>query len=126
MANRRKRNQMDPKRINEYNNFLSTLDQKSILNKDTKDVKENVDNGIDLLIEAINNKFINDRLFLFNFTGQNTNDVFNVNYTDPNYYRDIIKPICVKGTSYFSKKFFASFWINFSIPFRFTHIGCFC
>lgn len=101
MANRQKRNQMDPKRINEYNAFLSTLDQKSKFNK------ENIENkvsGIDLLIEAINNQFIKDQLFLFNFTGQNTNDVININNTDPNYYRDIIKPVGVKGTSIFSKK----------------------
>ena len=110
MANRRKRDQIDPKRINEYNKFLCTLDEKSFINKentenkDSKDTKENLDNGIDLLIEAINNNFISEKLFLFNFTGQNKNDVIDVNSTDPNYYRDIIKPISVKSNSNISKK----------------------
>jgi AAA+ superfamily predicted ATPase len=104
MPNRRKRNLMDPKSINEYNNFLSTLDQTSNKNTPNKNTPNNENAGIDLLIDVINNKFIDNKHFLVNFTGQTTNDILNINKIDPNYYRDIIKPISVKGTYEISKK----------------------
>ena len=97
MPDRRKRNLMDPKSINEYNKFLTTLDQTS--NKNTPNTPNNENSGIDLLIDIINNKFIDNKYFLTNFTGQTTNDILNINNVDPNYYRDIIKPICVKELS---------------------------
>ena len=116
MTNRRKRNVLDPKSINDYNAFLSTLDNINNMNNMNKVNTENINNienikntnnkvtGIDLLIEAINNKFINDQLFLPNFTGQTKNDLFNINNTDPNYYRDILKPVSVKDSSNIFKK----------------------
>ena len=51
MLNNRNRNKMDPTRINNYNKFLSTLDQKPNLNDNEK-------NAIKILSE----KFTNSKL----------------------------------------------------------------
>ena len=91
MPNRKKQNSMDPKRINEYNKFLATLDQTNVQN-----VQNIQNNGINLLIDVINNKFIDNKHFLTNFTGQVKNDVLNVDKIDPNYYRDVTYPDCIK------------------------------
>ena len=56
LNNRRNRNKMDPTRINNYNNFLSTLDQKPTLNGDEKNV-------IKILSEKFtNSKVVNDKI----------------------------------------------------------------
>ena len=106
MFNRHNRNKMDPTRINNYNKFLSTLDQKSNLNENEKNavkilsekfkeqnVKNNIEtelkNELEKTIDKINNSFNTSNISSSNFTGQNPNDSCCVNDLDPNYYRDI-------------------------------------
>lgn len=108
MLRRYNRNKMDPTRINNYNKFLSTLDQKSNLNENKKNiikilsekfktrkiedstVKENeLKNEIEKTLELINNNFNTTNISSSNFTGQTPNDSCCVNDSDPNYYRDI-------------------------------------
>ena len=71
MLNRHNRNKMDPTRINNYNKFLSTLDQKSNLNENEKNaikilsekfkdstVKESIcKDELDKIIDNLNNSF---------------------------------------------------------------------
>ena len=106
LNNRRNRNKMDPTRINNYNQFLSTLDRKPTLNGDEKNVikilsekftnskvendkivnnKDNIDNFID----KINTNFNITNISSSKFTGQTPNDICCINNFDPNYYRDI-------------------------------------
>lgn len=106
LNNRRNRNKMDPTRINNYNNFLSTLDQKPTLNGDEKNVikilSENFTNSkvvndkivnnkdnIDKFIDKINTNFNITNISSSKFTGQTPNDICCINNFDPNYYRDI-------------------------------------
>jgi ATP-dependent 26S proteasome regulatory subunit len=109
MVNRRK-NYMDPKNINEYNKFLSRLDKSSIIRNENENINTNTNTntntnektGIDLLMDVINSKFIDNKQYLVNFTGLNVNDILKENEIDPNYYRDInveqflYKPILFK------------------------------
>jgi SpoVK/Ycf46/Vps4 family AAA+-type ATPase len=93
---------MDPTRINNYNKFLSTLDQKSNLNENEKNavkilsekfknikIEPDIKNELEKTIEKINNSFNTNNIFSSNFTGQSPNDSCCVNDLDPNYYRDI-------------------------------------
>ena len=106
MLNRHNRNKMDPTRINNYNKFLSTLDQKSNLNENEKNavkilsekfkdsnIKNNIETELktelEKTIEKINNSFNTSNISSSNFTGQSSNDSCCVNNLDPNYYRDI-------------------------------------
>ena len=116
LNNRRNRNKMDPTRINNYNKFLSTLDQKPTLNGDEKNVikilSEKFTNSKVVNDKIVNDKIVNDKIvnnkdnidkFIdkintnFNitnissskFTGQTPNDICCINNFDPNYYRDI-------------------------------------
>ena len=102
MLNRHNRNKMDPTRINNYNKFLSTLDQKSNLNENEKNavkilsekfknikIEPDIKNELEKTIEKINNSFNTNNIFSSNFTGQSPNDSCCVNDLDPNYYRDI-------------------------------------
>ena len=110
MLNRHNRNKMDPTRINNYNKFLSTLDQKSNLNENEKNaikilsekfkdpnVKDSTDkeNDIELkdelekTLDKINKSFNTNNISSSNFTGQTPKDSCCVNDLDPNYYRDI-------------------------------------
>jgi len=117
MLHKRRKN-MDPKRITNYNKFLKTLDKKfepktnlnanpnliqslnpnliQSLNPNLvekyKDLKSETDikNEVDKIIDRINNNF---NLHNYNsriFTGVNPTDINNINHDDPNYYRDII------------------------------------
>jgi hypothetical protein len=69
MLNKRKIRNIDPKRLSEYNKFLSTLDRNSHSANETKnniykmdDLKrktdEEIKNDIDKLIEGIENKIL--------------------------------------------------------------------
>ena len=105
MLNRHNRNKMDPTRINNYNKFLSTLDQKSNLNENEKNaikilsekfkdstVKENdieLKDELEKTLDKINKSFNTSNISSSNFTGQTPNDSCCVNDFDPNYYRDI-------------------------------------
>jgi SpoVK/Ycf46/Vps4 family AAA+-type ATPase len=102
---------MDPKRINNYNKFLSTLDsnpkiklnekEKDAINllsskfntvdlsgnnykKDTND-KSNIDENI----KEINEKFYKNQYFSEKITGQSLNDKCCANDVNPNNYRDV-------------------------------------
>ena len=102
MLNRHNRNKMDPTRINNYNKFLSTLDQKSNLNENEKNavkilsekfkdikIEPDIKNELEKTIEKINKSFNTSNISSSNFTGQSPNDSCCVNDLDPNYYRDI-------------------------------------
>jgi SpoVK/Ycf46/Vps4 family AAA+-type ATPase len=103
MLNRHNKNKMDPTRINNYNKFLSTLDQKSNLNENEKNaikilsekfkdstVKESTcKDELDKIIDNLNNSFNTNNISSSNFTGQTPNDSCCVKNIDPNYYRDI-------------------------------------
>ena len=106
MLNRHNRNKMDPTRINNYNKFLCTLDQKSNLNENEKnavkilsekfkdsDIKNNIEmelkKELEKTLEKINSNFNTSNISSSNFTGQTPNDSCCVNDLDPNYYRDI-------------------------------------
>ena len=94
---------MDPKRINNYNKFLSTLDSNPNVNleKDainilstkfnTIDASNNKINDekketIDKSVKEINEKFEKNQHNSINFTGKNS---FDKCCPDPNYYRDV-------------------------------------
>jgi len=113
MLNNRNRNKMDPTRINNYNKFLATLDQKANLNENEKNavkilsekfkdstvkdstikdstVKDStIKDELDKIIDNLNNSFIMNNISSQNFTGQTPNDNCCVKNIDPNYYRDI-------------------------------------
>ena len=89
---------MDPSRINNYNKFLSTLDQSlNLIFKPNNEKHQNfVENknknniDIDKIIVKLNNNFKINGYSSPNFTGQTQCDRYNSNNIDPNYYRDII------------------------------------
>ena len=113
MLNKRKIRNIDPKRLSEYNKFLSTLDNKTdSVNKyknniyikhenktktaedkiktDENKIKtdEDIKNDIDKIIEDIENKILLNNLSSTQFTGQNVND--RLLPDDPNYYNEFI------------------------------------
>lgn len=94
MSNKCKTNTMDPTRINNYNKFLSTLDQssnlilKQINQKPQYVTQDENKKDIDKLLENYNNSFKINEHTSHNFTGQRQID--NRYYSDPNHYRDII------------------------------------
>lgn len=81
-------------RINNYNKFISTLDNTN--KKETKmeeirrimDTEESIKNEIDKIIESINNNFNLNNISSSNFTGQTQND--NSEEYDPNKYIDFL------------------------------------
>ena len=82
---------MDPKQINTYNKFLSTLDQTSSINQ-ASSINNGENNGeIDKLIEQINTNFITGNYSSINFTGQLSSDTTMFNILDPNYYNEPTK-----------------------------------
>ena len=102
MLNRHNRNKMDPTRINNYNKFLCTLDQKSNLNENEKNavkiltekfkdikIESDIKNELEKTLDKINKSFNVNNISSSNFTGQSPNDSCCVNDLDPNYYRDI-------------------------------------
>ncbi len=118
MLYRRKRHIKDPKSINNYNKFLTTLDQKSpqvlspnhihsvctekhnnsINSDETTSEKKTVStdaetefrNEINKLIEKINQNYTHNNHSSSNFTGYNPSDSCCITNSDPNYYRDIV------------------------------------
>ena len=106
--NRRK--QMDPKRIYNYNKFLTTLDHKTDLklnpnynptsNPNPNPVfsekyiqlktETDIKNEIDKIIDTISNNFKIYNYSSSNFSGQTSSDINIINNDDPNYYRDIM------------------------------------
>jgi SpoVK/Ycf46/Vps4 family AAA+-type ATPase len=102
MLNRHNRNKMEPTRINNYNKFLCTLDQKSNLNENEKNavkiltekfkdikIESDIKNELEKTLDKINKSFNVNNISSSNFTGQSPNDSCCVNDLDPNYYRDI-------------------------------------
>jgi SpoVK/Ycf46/Vps4 family AAA+-type ATPase len=109
MLNNRKRNIIDPTRVNNYNKFLTTLDNNinninninnNNLKKETKleeikrtlNTEENIRNEIEKIIESINNNFKISDISSSNFTGQNQNDITmsHIEPNDPNKYIDYL------------------------------------
>ena len=102
MNNKRNKIKLDVKRINNYNNFLSTLDNTSNnINhnfssrfeemKKTIQNEKDIKNELDRIIQQFNLNFtINDHSSP-NFTGQKNIDVslFNMDIENPNNYEDI-------------------------------------
>jgi len=101
MLNNRKRRLLDPKRIDNYNKFLSTLDNN--LNNQQKENKldeikeklnneESIKNEIDKIIDSINKNFSLNNISSSNFTGQTQNDIAmsNIEPNDPNKYIDYL------------------------------------
>jgi SpoVK/Ycf46/Vps4 family AAA+-type ATPase len=103
---------MDPKRINNYNKFLATLDKNSntyfhsyindTIKKDENNIKKDENNikkekemkldiksEIDKLIDKINTKFKIGDFSSTSFTGNISTDSYFTDNIDPNYYRDI-------------------------------------
>ncbi len=93
----RKRNILDPTRINNYNKFLSTLDSSALNIKDpisspntTPGLSENeCKNTIDKIVEQITQKYNTNNYSTRNFTGFNVTDSCCIKNIDPNYYQDI-------------------------------------
>ena len=95
MVNNKKRNNiLDPLKLNNYNNFLKTLDdsnkKESKLNEIKKNTKTDNDikDEIDKIIYNINNNFKINNHYTSNFTGQSQNNM-DENHTeidDPNEY----------------------------------------
>jgi SpoVK/Ycf46/Vps4 family AAA+-type ATPase len=114
MSNNRKKNILDPTRINNYNKFLTTMD-KNINKKESKleEIKRTMNNEesikkeIDKIIDTINNKFTINDFSSSNFTGQTPKDVslFYIEPTDPNLY-----------INYLNKNLNVKFYKHKSIP----------
>ena len=104
MYNKRTRNYLDPTRINNYNKFISTLDntnKKSELENQTK-YKESIKNEIDNVLKNIDNKFILNHISSTAFTGQLQND--NYEQDDPNRYKDFLnKEVYIKTYKFVPK-----------------------
>ena len=98
MANKRKNIILDPAKINNYNKFLSTLDNSNKKETKLEEIKrimkdeESIKKEIDKIIETINNNFKINNLVSPNFTGQSQNDI-TMSYIqpeDPNKYVDFL------------------------------------
>ena len=115
MVNKRKIQNMDPKRINDYNKFLSTLDQKSnlannmncYLNKiynleqktnEQQKTNDKVKKYIDKLIETIENKYSHNNYSSAGFTGEVLNDKVRLSTDDPNYYKEYRTTVRINTT----------------------------
>lgn len=100
MTNKRKTNILDPMKINNYNKFLTTLDNMNIPKKETKleEIKrklyteQDIKKEIEEIIEKINNNFSLKNISSSNFTGQTQNDILMsyIEPNDPNKYIDYL------------------------------------
>lgn len=99
MLNKRRRNFLDPNRINNYNKFLNTLDKTNPIKKETKleEIKrtlndeKSIKNEIDKIIETINNNFNLNNMSSSNFTGNRKNEILSqIESDDPNKYIDYL------------------------------------
>jgi SpoVK/Ycf46/Vps4 family AAA+-type ATPase len=102
MNNKRKKNSLDVKRLNNYNNFLSSLDNSSnnINNKfssrfdemkQTIQSEKDIKYELDKIIQQFNLNFDINDYSSSNFTGQKSSDIslFNMEIENPNNYVDI-------------------------------------
>jgi AAA+ superfamily predicted ATPase len=104
MYNKRKNNTIDPKRINNYNKFLSTLDSGTIVKpvnsfvfpqknqiktEETVKTEEMVKSEIDKIIDKIHSNFSANNYSSSNFTGLTSLGSCCID-NDPNYYREIM------------------------------------
>lgn len=98
MSNKRK-NAMDPTRINNYNKFLTTLDNLNNIDPPKKETKleeirrtmpdeDSIKREIDKIIDNINKNFNLNNMISSNFTGQTNNDIASafIEPNDPNLY----------------------------------------
>ena len=101
--NKRKRQSIDPKRVNDYNKFLATLDQtnkpttENLVENDISNIpiitkinsEEKIKCLIDKIIANLDVDFSNNNCGSTNFTGQTADDIKRSNnqVDDPNYYR---------------------------------------
>ena len=100
MYNKRKHNVMDPKRINNYNKFLSTLDSGTVVSPVNSFVfpqknnpiktEETIKTEIDKIVDRIYTNFSVNNYSSNSFTGYTPLGSCCID-NDPNYYRDIIK-----------------------------------
>ena len=109
----RKRNILDPMRINNYNKLLTTLDNNTNSNngKETKleeikrtlNTEEDIKKAIDSIIDKISNDFnLNSNISPY-FTGQSINDITTsfIEPNDPNLYIDYLnKDLNIKFYKY--------------------------
>ena len=104
MSNKRRRDLLDPTRINNYNKFLLTLDNNNQKEPKIEEIKrvlnteESIKNEIDKIIENINNNF-SLNISSSNFTGQTQNDltISHIEPNDPNKYIDFLnKKLSIK------------------------------
>lgn len=92
MYNKNKNSRLDPKRINNYNKFLSTLDKNYNFNTTIKEKKEkDLETNTKLEIEKLLNNIIqNYKLNNIHFSSLSENYIKpNTLDIDPNYYREI-------------------------------------
>jgi hypothetical protein len=94
----------DPKKINNYNKFLCTLDQKANASKDpisssgshegntNTNANDIVRSELDNIINRIQNTFTSNNYNLQGFTGKSTTDDAYIHTPDPNYYSDVLNP----------------------------------
>ena len=97
-------NKLNPMRINNYNKFLATLDNKTKINEQEQNAinilseKFNIDtiknnsDKIDAFIAQINKNIVSNNILTSNFTGQTPIDLYNVNVIEPNFYKDYNPP----------------------------------
>lgn len=98
MTNNRKKNLLDPMRINNYNKFLNTLDNSNKKETKLEEIKRimpdenSIKSEIDKIIETINNNFKINNIASSNFTGQTQNDIVisHIEPNDPNKYVDFL------------------------------------
>jgi len=100
MSNNRKKDSLDPTRINNFNKFLITLDTSYKEKKDSKleEIKrtlndeEAIRKEIDKIIDRINNNFRINDFSSPQFTGQSHNDlvISHIESNDPNKYIDYL------------------------------------
>jgi SpoVK/Ycf46/Vps4 family AAA+-type ATPase len=85
MINNCKKQTIEPKRIYNYNKFLTTLDNTTNSNKNV-DINNELE--INKIIDIIDNNFKTGNYSSTNFTGQFLSDICCINNIDPNYYLD--------------------------------------
>ena len=85
MLNKCNKQLIEPKRIYNYNKFLTTLDNPSTINKNL-----NINNELEInkIIDIIDNNFKTGNYSSTNFTGQVLHDSCCINNIDPNNYVD--------------------------------------